>query len=320
MISKDNVDIVCGGLLSDIALAAMEVAAKYGKPYILTGATSEGVTAKIRKDPEKYWMIFKQNPTSLEYGRSWVTFNKYLVENKMFTPKNKTFASIADNIDWGRTNAGAFKSEMETWGWKAVAHEFVDPRQADFYSQLSKIKALKPDVLYVAQAGAAGGAAFLKQFVEIGIPALYEVAYAACLPEYITLGGKDTVGVMDLTVTDTVPGLSKDYVEKFEKRWGRKSSTVGVQQWQVLEQIKIAIEKAGSTDPRKFIDAYSKTDYTGPVGRTVFTKDHEARPGPDFIPQLITQIREEEKGQYKHYVIYPEKYAQRKFMKQPWME
>jgi branched-chain amino acid transport system substrate-binding protein len=316
LISKDKVDILCGSLNSDVGLAVMEVAAKYRIPYCMTGPSSEGITEKIRKDPKKFWCVFKQGVSTVYYGISWAEFDRYLVENNLFKPTYRAFAVIAENTDYGRTSANAFKRDMEAWGWKDVGFEFVDIKHADFYAQLNKIKVAKPDILWTVQTSASSAVALLKQFREVGIPAIYEVCYVASKPDYTKLAGKDADGVLSMNVMGFVPGLSDENVEKYEKRWGHKPDVLGPIQWQVLSQIKIAIEKAGSTDVSRFVDAYAKTDYLGPIGRTVFSKDHEAKGGADFIPQLVTQIWDQGT---KHYFIYPPKYATHKFKTPPWM-
>jgi branched-chain amino acid transport system substrate-binding protein len=319
LITKDRVEIVTGLLNSDVGLATMEVAARYGLPFCMTGPTSEGITEKIRKNPKKFWCIFKDTPSTLYYGISWAEFNKHLVENNLFRPKNNAFAIIAENTDYGRTSANAFKRDMGAYGWKEVALELVDIKHADFYAQLNKIKAVKPDVLWTIQTSAAAGVALFKQFLEVGIPAVYEACYVASKPDFMKLTGKDAVGVLSMNNIGFVPGLSDQFLKRYAKAWGHEPDTLGPIQWQVLTLIKMAIEKAGSTDPHKFVEAYLKSDYTGPVGRTVFTENHEAKGGSDYIPQIVTQIREEA-GKFVHVVIYPKKYAAHEFKIPPWIK
>jgi branched-chain amino acid transport system substrate-binding protein len=62
--------------------------------------------------------------------------------------KAKTYALISDTSDWGKASAHGYEDVFEKLSVKKVASEWFDERtQTDFRGQLTKIKAVNPDVI-----------------------------------------------------------------------------------------------------------------------------------------------------------------------------
>lgn len=317
LIEREKINILTGGLHSDVALATMEVTPRYGIPYVISGPVSQSIADKIAKDTKKYFMVFKADTSSLVLGSSWADYNDFLVNEKVFTPKEKTFAMIVENTDYGRSVAAAAEKAMIAKGWKKLHSEVVDIKLADFYPILSKIKKANPAILWSVQTGTASGLALIKQFREMSFPALFESTYVSTKPDYLKLVGADGAGVIGLYSAGLLPGVSDPFVEKFQKRFGDKPGLVDGIQYDVMYMVKEAYERAGSLDPQKFTKEFAKTKYQGNLGTYIFSpKDHQVLSGVDYLPSLIFQIQKDGKT----IMVYPPKYSQGKYAPPSWLK
>jgi len=318
LIEKDKVEIVTGGLHTDVALAVMEVTPRYGTPYIISGPVSQSIANKIKKDKEKYAMVFKTDTSSLAYGSAWGGFNEYLEKNNLFKPKGKTYVMIIENTDYGRNVAAAAEASMGKLGWKKLYTEIIDLKTADFYPILSKINHAKPAILWSVQTATASGLALIKQFREMKIPSLFESTYVSTKPDYIKLVGADGVGVIAVQCAGLLPGDSDPFVEKVQKRWGEKPGMVAGIQYDVLYMIRGAAKRAGTLEPKKFTKAYEKTKYKGNLGTYVYgAEDHQVISGVNHLPYLVFQFQETGKSSS---LIFPEKYTKSRFKLPEWIK
>jgi branched-chain amino acid transport system substrate-binding protein len=315
LISKDNVNVLTGGLHSHVALAVMEVPARYKIPYILTGPASDTITKRIQDNMNKYKLTFKTDPSARKSVMGgWVQFNLDMIQKGNIQPKTKRYAIISENNDYGRSMAEPFQEGFNKNGWTCVAYELVEIQRADFMPVLSKIKKAKPELLWTVQTSAASGVALLKQFREIEIPAVFESHYASTKPEYIELAGSAANGVINCSI-DVLPGHA--FIDRFENKWGFKPEVVAGWQYDVIHMIAKAYEKASSMNPEKFAEEYGQIDYKGVTGRYVYGQDdHETKVGPNYLPPIGRQYWDG-----KQQVIYPfDLKVAVKYRTPPWMK
>ena len=317
MIAKDKIDLLTGGLHTDVALATMEIPARYRIPYVMTGPASGSITKRMIADPKKFALTFKTDPATEAIVASWPLFNTDMNSKGFFNLKTKKVAVIGENTDYGRTGAQTFRDESKKAGFEVVAYEIVDIKQADFMPILSKIKSLNPEIVWTIQTSVAAGVALLKQFLEIGIPAVYEPYYVSANPEYVKFAGSNKDGILTAGMRHQVrSGPKGDAFRKaFVQRWGMNPEMVPCWQYDVMYMAKIAYEKAGSTDPEKFSQAYAQTDYTGVAMRYVYDKNHEAIYGVGYFFLPFCQYWGDDE-----ILVYPFDMAEGKFRTPPWMK
>ncbi len=306
LIEKDKIEILTGGLHSDVALATMEVTPRYGIPYIITGPVSQSIADKIEKNMEKYGMVFKTDASSYQYGRAWGDFNEYLIKKNLFNPKEKTFIAIVENSDYGRAVAAAAEDSFKKLGYRRLYSEIIDFKTADFYPILSKIKASKPAIVWSVQTATASGLALVRQFQEMKIPALFQSSYVMTKPDFLKAIGTDATGCFSVQAAGLVPGGSDKFVEEFMKLTSEKPGLVAGLQYDVMYMIKKAAEKTGTLEPKKFAETYKKTRYDGTCGTYEYDqKNHQIISGPDYLPSFIHQF----KASGERALIFPERYA-----------
>ena len=307
-ITRDKVDVVIGGLHSSVAIAMMEAASKYDTLFFIGAPVSSIISKKIEENPQKYWMIFKGDVSSRAYGPGAVELTEFC-GTQGFKPKARSFSSIVEDTDFGRSVIGDIEKPMAESGWKNLGREVVKIDQADYTAQMSKFRGLKPDVIVSVQTSVAAAASLCKTFRESRIPALFLVVYAAAKPEYVKLTGAASNGVVWLVNIARIPALSKDFVAAFDKRFNEVPPLNAAMQYDYMMIVTNAIQTAGSTQGRKVADTVLKTKYQGNCGVHAYNpKNHEVMSGANYIPTLAYQIQKK-----KDVIIWPSKYAQGKF-------
>lgn len=315
LVTQDKVNIVGGGINSSVFLAMMEAAAKYDVPLLSGGAVSVDISRKIQKDPKKYWMCFKVSFGADAYGYGTADLVDFLTKEKLLTPKNKTYAVIGEETDFTRSSIEFLDDGMKRIGWKKVSYELVKIDQADFLPQIVKIRGLQPGVVIPIQTGIASAASLCKSFSEAKIPSLLHYYYAPSHPDFVKLAGRASEGVTYITGA-MIPSLAKNFIAAYKKRFNEDPPLNAGIQHDIMYTMFQAIQKAGSLDGRKLAQAILQTDYTGVRGRAVFNpENHTAKDGPDFLPAVSLQIQEK-----KSEVIFPAKYAEKKFVKPGWLK
>jgi branched-chain amino acid transport system substrate-binding protein len=108
----------------------------------------------------------------------------------------------------------------------------------------------------------------------------------------------------------------KEFAEVIKKRWNVVLNNDHASGYDGLNNILDSIERAGSLEPKKVVEALSKLDWKGISGRYVFEQsNHQIKAGEDFIPVPAAQIVEG-----KSQIIWPAALASGKFQLPPWLK
>lgn len=184
----------------------------------------------------------------------------------------KSAVMILPNNDAGRTYEKTYKAYGERSGVKVVETFFYDPKLADFYPILTKVKGLNPDSIWMGYTNEAA-AVIVRQATELKISASLVAlgtgitGVAGDLPS----GGR----VEGFTfVTQFDPGSKNpgqmDLEKRFEKMFKSKiSSDFNYVMWynNALHMIADAMQKAGSvTDTTKIMGLIKGQTYSGLYG------------------------------------------------------
>ncbi len=198
LLTRDRVDVLVGDLLhSDVALALMELAPAYpDKVLYIPLPVSSTISERIASSHEKYGNVWKWDGDSEAYGVSLADHLTKLGESGKRNYPNKTYAIVSELTDFSDAIQKSVQGELKASGWKQVAHESVPIGNTDFYSQLSKLKALNPDVIISIFTAASSGLSFVKQFNEQGTKSENIAVYYAGLPAFRNGIGKDGNGLV----------------------------------------------------------------------------------------------------------------------------
>lgn len=272
LITNDKVVAIVGEAHSAVGLAEAEVAHKYGIPILFSETWSDQITET------GYPEVFRIAPASSMTGAVGAEWEK--------TIGTKTVVLIAENTDYGTSQAAADKAFFEAAGIQVLDTIFVDITAQDFQPILARIQAMDPapDSIHVA---VTSNAAYNieQQMVDMGLaPSAETVAFAssnAIAPEFwesVPNGNYflfNYIGLPPSLFNDTTNHVATEYKLAFNTEPGSPALEAYDSVWIVAD----AIKRAGTTDPDALIKAIEETDITLAQGRYWF-KYTSANPLP----------------------------------------
>jgi branched-chain amino acid transport system substrate-binding protein len=214
-------DGVQAGILnwhSSVAVALMEVTAKYKIPHWFTYGATEVVNETFASDPAKYdYWNYKGWPAPAKLSISYVQALNDAIDAGTWKPEAKTVHIMGEDTDWGRSFGTAIKKQLEDTGWTTIGEEYFPIDQTEFYPLLNKIKELNPALIAGTIGTAPTVAAFIKQADEVGIKSLMVVDGLGWTGEWYNLTGASSNYIID-----QIPGWAtqagKDFATAFKAK------------------------------------------------------------------------------------------------------
>jgi branched-chain amino acid transport system substrate-binding protein len=193
----------------------------------------------------------------------------------------KRVAFLARNDDWGRATSGVYQARLKELGGTVLSSDYYAPGEKDFYSHLTKIKALNPEGVNVVDVSGPA-ATQVKQMAELGLGARAIGSDGPITDAFIKLAGKAAEGiplVVRYGVTLDTP-RNKAFVAAFRaKRSGEDPDQYAQAGYDSIHLHAEAIKRAGSTDPAKIREALTKSDYVSVAGSPIrFDERQQAVP------------------------------------------
>ncbi len=221
---RDKIEVGCLNWHSSVAVAVMEVTARYKIPHFFGMAATDVVNEKYHSDPARYgyWMA-KAWPTPSKLTVAYVTALEDAIQKGRWAPPGKTVGIWGEDTDWGRSFGQAIGNQLKARGWTVLAEEYFPMTETDFYPLLLKFKNAKVSLLVGSSTAPPALAAFIKQANEVGLRALIVADGLGWVGEWYSLTGDASNYVLD-----QIPGWmtpkARQFALDFEKRWKMKPS------------------------------------------------------------------------------------------------
>ena len=281
LVQDDKIIALIGDVTSKPTIAVAQKAVKDRIPMI----TATGTTADITKAGDNVFRACFIDPYQGEL----------MAEYAAKKLNAKTAAIIYDNGDDYSTGvADAFEKEAKEAGITITNKEAYQPGSVDFKSQLTKIKAGNPDVLMIP-VYYSDVALIAAQAKDIGIKSklLGADGWDGVL-EKIDKSNLDAV--KDCYFCSQYSPENKDeklqnFLKQYTEKYKSEANMFAVLGYDALGMMAAAINKAGSVDSEKIIEALKNLEYKGLTGSTTF--DENRNPVRDAV---ITTIAD---GKYK---------------------
>jgi branched-chain amino acid transport system substrate-binding protein len=246
LIERDKVVGLVGTYNSAVALPVAEVARAAKIPIVSGGSTSIGVTdANTAGDP---W-FFRPFPGSTAQATQ-------SAEDTIKTLGKKKIAILYENTPYGKALTESFEKLTTPLGAEIVSKELYNQGDQDFFTQLSKLRGLRPDGIYLA--GLIGeGAAIVRQAPEVGLKTQFIGSGGMMSDKFIELAGPAAEGfaVSTMYEPNTPNETGRAFGERFKKRFGVSANTHAALGYDGAQVLLNGIRKAGSTDGLKIRDA-----------------------------------------------------------------
>ncbi len=273
---QDGVDAIVGNMFSPVALAMKEVT----RDKILHVAIAPQ-HPNVTKEGHKW--LFRMNETTLMRGAN---FSKFICENMEL----KSVAILAINDDYGRNDAGNFEKYFTDCGIEVKGVEFFQKTDTDFTVQVSKIRGIGPDGVYVAANAISQGATIYKQLKQLGYRGTIIASGGNISPKLVELSGSAIEGVFSVSpyVEDPNDALAVRWRDEYAKRFKNETSFVAALTAAGMEVVIKAMDKAGtSTDYDKIAQTIRDNKWDTVIGPVTFDDRGQA-----YINSYIVQVND----------------------------
>ena len=302
LINQDGVKYMLGPYSSATTIAAAPVTEKYKIPMI----EAEGASRALFNKGYKY--LFAVLSTSEQYLAGAITLAAEIAEKEGRKPSDIRVAMVFENDAFSLDVRAGVVDSMKEYGMQVVIDEKMPADLSDISATLTKVKAVKPDLLVISghNKGAVTAARQIKELqVEVPMIAMTHCEGAKIVKQF----GPDANGYLcptqwaeTLSYEDKYFGTAAAYDKLFKESF-EGYQNVPYQAAQASAAVLVwadSIERANSLDPDKIRDAISATDmmtFYGPI------KFSEA--GNNIAKPMV--LRQVQGGEFK--VVAPTKWA-----------
>lgn len=269
LITRDDVLVVGGGYCSSVNIATSDVANMEKTPVVVAIAISPTITNRGLP------YVFRTSPNSPMF---LMGMNKWLSDVK----KPKTVAFFMENTDYGRDGEEIWSAQSKKIGAKELAHLYFEIGDTDFTTQISKLKQLKPEVVFNI-ASTTEAALIQKQAKELGFVTQWIGVGGQFTEAYFKMTGPISQFAMGSSLEPTLnvkDPIVKSFVDAYVKKYpGARPGIFSSQGYDNVKVIAGAIKKAGklsgdlAKDRTMVKDALKTTDMNLTQGPIKFGKD-----------------------------------------------
>lgn len=313
LVRQDGIKYILGPYSSGLTKAIAPVTERYKIPMV------EGNGAARELFDQGYRYLFAVLNTSDYYLRAAVQSLAEQAKAQGKKPSDMKIAIAIENDPFSQDVRDGVVEDAKKLGMKIVIDEKLPPELNDMSATLTKVKALRPDMLAVS--GHAKGAALAVRQVsqqQVNVPMLalthcdsaqiaeklgQAAEYAVCASQWDS----------SLVYSDKWFGSASDYAERFEKEFGYEPPYQAAESTASVLVYADAIARARSLDTEKIRDAIAATDMTTFYGPVKFDET-----GKNVAKSMV--LYQVQGGDYR--VVAPEQWAESKliFPTPPWSE
>jgi branched-chain amino acid transport system substrate-binding protein len=279
LINQDHVVAMLGHVASSHSLAAAPICQSNKVPMISPSSTNPRVT-------QVGDYIFRVCFTD--------TFTGEVVAKFVFdTLKAKKVAILVDvRSDYSVGLQTFFGEAFKRRGGEIVANQSYSQGDSDFRAQLTQIKAMNPDAIYVPGYYTEVGT-IVHQGRELGITVPFIGSDGWDSPKLWEIGGEALNGCYfsnHYSTDDPNPAVQK-FVNDYKGKYGQVPDALAALAYDAARILADAMTRASSTDGAKVRDAIAATkDFPGVTGTITINKDRNA-----VKPAVILKV---ENGKY----------------------
>lgn len=247
---------------SAVALGTVDIYHRFGLPAIVWGAVHPDITYG-----NKYAEVFRVNGTMI---------NQNEVAAKFVTGMGfKKWAIIHDTTDYGKGHNKYFSKYLKEYGGTIVGTFGVTADQQDFTAELTKIKALDPDVIYFGGLTPIG-VRIRSQMEKIGLGALFQGTSGIVSEAFIEGAGSLAEGILAFregAPIEKLPG-GQFFMKKYEdSSFSQPPEAYGPFAFAAMGLLLDTIEKVGPKRKAVAQSLQETLDYDSIVGDISFD-DH----------------------------------------------
>jgi branched-chain amino acid transport system substrate-binding protein len=303
LINQDGVKYMLGPYSSGVTEAVVPVTEKYKIPMV------EGNGAALSLFDKGYKYLFATLSTTEYYLKSAVALMAEKAPEIGKKPSQVTIAMAFENDPFSRDVRAGVVEDAKTFGMKIVIDDKLPPQINDMSATLTKVKALKPDLLVVS-GHAKGASLVVRQTNEMKIRTPMMATTHCDSAKVAETMPAESEGFLcssqwdrSLKYSDKWFGQAEDYAQLFDKVLHYAPPYQAAESTAAVLVFVDAFERCGCFEPEKLRNALAATDMQTFYGHIKFDKT-----GKNIAkPMILYQVQE---GNYR--VVAPTKWAEAK--------
>ncbi len=258
LISIDKVIAILGEFCSSATLAAVPIAENAKIPMISPASSNYKIS-----DAGDY--IFRTFPSDALQGKEGAR----IVTNMQY----RKIALFYINNDYGIGLKDVFVNKLKDLDAEAIVVEQHNQGDTDFKTQLSKIKAAKPQAIYLVT-HPAEGALILKQAKELGIKLPIIGTETLKDESFVKLASDSAEGIMmTFSRIDKTSDSYKKFEEEYKKYYNEEPSAYSPEAYDAVNSLVKAIEISDGSSKGIKNALYTIQNYQGASGTISFDEN-----------------------------------------------
>ena len=272
------------------ALQAQQVTLQSKTPHLAPSLTVDTLTTQINNP--NFWQTGPLASTQIATLLSYARHNNY-----------KRVAVIADNSAISQATAKAFRSELEKNSIAVVSDEVIPAGATSAEAQMQKMRAAKPDAIFLASLLTSENLLILKAYRQYGLKTPILGNYNLSVPIYMSVAKGYLDGVTFVDAWDPAKPQVKQFVADYTKEMGQEPYSMHGYGYDGVMLALDAIRRAGSTDKEKIRQAMQATrGYKGVLGSipAAYTFEEGRRTGFDPQGMVVRMYEGDKQGRVLH--------------------
>ncbi len=288
LITQEKVAAIQGAYFSSVTQTASQTAERYGVPFLNADSSSVGLTQRGFK-----W-FFRTTPHDELFVQNAFDFLRDLEKKKGI--KVHRVAILAENTEFGTGAARLQEKYAKENGYEVVAKILYPPKGTQLTSEVQKLKAARPDVVFQSSY-LADAILSMRTYKDLGFLPTALLANDAGFndSEFLKTMGKDgndvisrEVWALDLAAQKPVIGKANDI---YKARHGVNFNGNSARAFTGIFALADAINRAGSTKPEAIRAALKATNMGAdqlimPWGGIQFDENGQNKKGAGIIVQV----------------------------------
>ncbi|MDH6197385.1 branched-chain amino acid transport system substrate-binding protein [Mycobacterium frederiksbergense] len=216
-----DVDAITTSYASAEHSGVIDLVADYGKPFLHTATFAEQVE-QTEADPARFGAVLQTCASETFYGMGMVRLLTDLQTHGRWRPRSRRIVCIEAATSSTQVTTEPFLATADRAGWSVDELIRVPIGSIDWSRVAARLAALDPEVVMVTHFLDQEVAAFHREFVKLGLPALVYCVYGPSIPQFQATLGVSADGVIWSTTTGTYDDvLGQRFRSQYTARFGR---------------------------------------------------------------------------------------------------
>jgi len=278
-VTRDKADFLVGGFRSEAVLAMQEVAMDNKKLFMGVGAAASKLGENVEQNYDRYKYWFRVSPTKdVDLSRTLFAVLGSVAEQirKDLKRESPKVAIVAEKAAWTEGLVKAVQTNLPKMKMEVVGLWQPSAVATDVTEELSAIKRADADIVFTIISGPLG-IVLGRQMGELQLPAVaWGINVEAQKDGFWQATGGKGNNVSTLDTYDEVEMTRKTipFVRAFKARFGKGPISTAAT-YDVIYELKDAIEHVGSLDPDKLIPYLENTEFVGTAAVVTYDKRHD---------------------------------------------